>query len=66
MSQSAAFSSEWFAHHRARLDHWRHDNLHQVIADLNELQDEMQQLVAQQSTTPATVTITGSLKGPNT
>jgi hypothetical protein len=53
------FSSEWFAEHRERLGHWRHGNERQILAELAELQAEVQQLLEAQQDIPVQGHITG-------
>lgn len=43
----SALTPEWFERHRERLHHWRHDNLHEVLEDLELLQAEVLELQAE-------------------
>jgi hypothetical protein len=58
VTHPAPLTPDWFTHHRARLDHWRHDQLDLILNDLDEIREEIEELIQARTQTPATITIT--------
>lgn len=57
-----ALSPDWWDHHRRRMSCWHHDDLHQVLQDLDIMQAEIEQLLAERSTRPTAGHITATTK----
>lgn len=61
-----ALSSQWFAAHRERMACWHHDDLGQILEDVEQIKHEVWELIQLQLHIPANVTVTATDQEGNT